>query len=112
MHPHELPNHILSGGVRGRVPNQTVFIRGFRIIVNKILFLKTIPVKAGQRTHFKFFGFRSNVINLRSGGTAEPTSSSEAEDSTDNTVNQDYLVSRGQLSMDTRVTIDRMPDVS
>ncbi|KAF8556855.1 hypothetical protein OG21DRAFT_530348 [Imleria badia] len=112
MHPYQLPNHILSGGIRGGVPNQTVFIRGFRITVNKILFLKTVSVKAGQNTHFKFTGFGSNMFNLLWGGTAEPTSSSGAESSTDNTVDQDSSVNRSRLDTDTRVTIDHMPSVS
>ena len=98
--------------VRSEVPNQTVFIRGFRITVNKILFLKTISVKTRQCTRFKFIGFGSSVINLLSSGTADSTSSSGAEGSTDNTVDQDFLVNRGPLDTDTRVTVDRMPNVS
>ena len=98
--------------VRGEIPNQTVFIRGFRITVNKILFLKTVSVKTRQRTRFKFVGFGPSVINFRSGGTAGSTSSSGAESSTDNTVDQDSSVNLSRLNMDTRVTIDRMPNVS
>ena len=98
--------------VRGELPNQTVFIRGFRITVNKILFLKTVSVKTRQLTHSKFVGLGSSMINFLSGGTAGSTSSSGAESSTDNTVDQDSSVDRSRLNMDTRVTIDRMPNVS
>ena len=98
--------------VRGKIPNQTVFIRGFRITVNKILLLKAISIKTQQRTRFKFVGFGSSVNNLGSGATTGSTSSSGAQSSTDNTVDQDSSVDRSRLNMGTRVTIDRMPNVS
>ncbi|KAF8437963.1 hypothetical protein L210DRAFT_2296604 [Boletus edulis BED1] len=102
----KIPNHIGDRRLRRGV-NQTVFIRGFRITVNKLLFLKTVSVKTRQGT---FFGFGTYINHLLWGRTSGFSQSSETEGSTDNTVDQDSSVN--QLYMDTRITIDRVPVVS
>lgn len=100
--PMRIPNHRRRAR---RTPNQTIFIRGFRITVNRLLFLKTVSVKTPQGTRFKFAGFGP----LPWGRTSESTPSSSCEGSTDNTVEQDTSVNRGGLNSDTHVTIGREP---
>ncbi|KAF8123492.1 hypothetical protein EV363DRAFT_1420080 [Boletus edulis] len=105
-YPYESANHIRDERLRRGV-HQTVFVRGFRITVNKILFLKTVSVKTRQGT---FFGFGTYIDKLW-GGPSESTPSSGA-DPTDNAVDQDTSMDHSRLYMDTRMTIDRLPDVS
>ncbi|KAF8139625.1 hypothetical protein EV363DRAFT_1310151 [Boletus edulis] len=102
-----IPNHTLNGRACKGV-NQTVFIRGFRITVNKILFLKIVSVKTRRGN---FFRFRSRLANLLSHRRSESTQSSGTEGVTDNEVDQDVLVNHGRLHADTHITIDRVADV-
>ncbi|KAF8134420.1 hypothetical protein EV363DRAFT_1562009 [Boletus edulis] len=108
MYPYEIPNYIRDERLR-RGLNQTVFIRGFRITINKILFLKTVSVKTRERT---FFGFGTYIDNLLWGRPTEHTPSSGTEDATDNEVEQDSSANHGRFYRDRRMKIDRMPDVS
>ncbi|KAF8137628.1 hypothetical protein EV363DRAFT_1536876 [Boletus edulis] len=109
MYPYEIPNHLRDERLRRGI-NQTVFIRGFRITVNKLLLLfKTVSVETRQGT---FGGVGTFVKKLLWGRPSESTSSSGAEDATDNTVDQDSLGNHARLHTDTRMTIDRVPDVS
>ncbi|KAF8444926.1 hypothetical protein L210DRAFT_3054301 [Boletus edulis BED1] len=107
-YPYGIPNYIRDERLR-RGMNQTVFVRGFRITVNKILFLKTVSVKTRQGT---FFGFGSYVDNLIWGRPSEATPSSGTEGATDNEVEQDFSGNYGRIYMDKHMAIDRVPDVS
>ncbi|KAF8430852.1 hypothetical protein L210DRAFT_3651500 [Boletus edulis BED1] len=102
MYPYEDSNRI----PRIRPGNQTVFIRGFRITVNKLLFMKTVSVKTRQGT---FFGLKTHLAKLVSHRKSESASS---ENTTDNAVDQDFSLSHNRLHTDAHITIDRVPDVS
>ncbi|KAF8122172.1 hypothetical protein EV363DRAFT_858699 [Boletus edulis] len=104
----EIPDRVLDGRVR-RPANQAVFIRGFRITVNKLLFLKTVSVETRQGT---FGGLGTYVNSLLWGGPSDSTQSSGTESATDNTVDQDSSQNYGRLYTGSRLTIDRMQDVS
>ena len=108
IHPYQIPNSILGGGAPGGVPNQTVFIRGFRITVNRILFLKTVSVKTQQGT---FGGLGTHVINFLWGRTPDSTSS-DTQSATDNMAEQDFSGGHSRLYADVHMTVDRVPDVS
>ena len=109
MDPHQIPNSIMGGGAPGGVPNQTVFIRGFRITVNRILFLKTVSVKTQQGT---FGGLGTHVINFLWGRTPDSTSSSDTQGATDNMAEQDFSGGHSRLYADAHMMVDRVPDVS
>ena len=109
MRPYQIPNSIMGGGAPGGIPNQTVFIRGFRITVNRILFLKTVSVKTQQGT---FGGLGTHVINFLWGRTPDSTSSSDTQGATDNMAEQDFSGGHRRLYADAHMTVDRVPDVS
>ena len=109
-----LPNPSLDGMVRNGNPNrlnQTVFIRGFRITVNKILLWKTISVETEQGT---FSGFWHNIIDFASGTTRESITTPDTEGAMamDNLADQDLSVNCRRLHADARMTIDRVPEIS
>ena len=107
-----LPNPSLDGTVRSRNPNglnQTVFIRGFRITVNKILLWKTVSVETEQGT---FSGLWHNIVDFASGTTRKSTTIPDTEGAMDNLADQDFSVNRGRLHTDARITIDRVPEIS
>ncbi|KAF8435185.1 hypothetical protein L210DRAFT_977091 [Boletus edulis BED1] len=105
--PYEIPNCITDERRRG--VNQTVFVRGFRITINKILFLKTVYVETPQGT---FGGLGTYVNNLLWGRPSELTQSSGTHAATDNEVDQDFSMHHSRLYTDTRMTINRVPDIS
>ncbi|KAF8131945.1 hypothetical protein EV363DRAFT_1260537 [Boletus edulis] len=105
--PYGIPNCIIDERRRG--VNQTVFIRGFRITVNKLLFLKTVYVETPQGT---FGGLGTYVNNLLWGRPSELTQSSGTHAATDNEVDQDFSIHHSRLYTDTRMTINRVPDIS
>ena len=109
MRPYQIPYPILGGRAPGGVPNQTVFVRGFRITVNRILFLKTVSVKTQQGTSL---GFGTHVVKFLTRRTPDSTSSSDTQSATDNMVEQDFSGGHGRLYADAHMTVDRVPDVS
>ena len=92
-----------------KIPNQTVFIRGFRITVNETLSSNKVSVKIQDTALRKEFGSWSH--DLASSGIAESSSSSTTLGGTDNAKDQDHPGNRAQLTTDAHVTIDRIPDV-